>query len=281
MESAQPSGSFKLRGMGRACATAAAHGAAHLVSSSGGNAGYAVAYAGRALGLPVTVVVPSRTAARMRDLIAAEGATVVVHGDVWDEAHAHALALAASLGGQVIHPFDAPEVWDGHATLVEEAAADMPKPEVVVVSVGGGGLMCGVLEGMHRVGWHDVPLVAVETHGAASYAAALAAGSPVTLPAITTLALTLGAKRVCDEAVRWSTRHPITPWQCDDRAAVTACSRFLDDHRTLVGTVVRRRIGHPLRQRAPGAGARSVDRGVWRRVGHPRPACGLGAGTAG
>lgn len=234
LESAQPSGSFKLRGMGRACEAAVASGASHLVSSSGGNAGYAVAYAGRQLGVGVTVVVPSRTAPRMRDLIASEGASVIVWGEVWDEAHAHALQLAPQLGGAVIHPFDQPEVWQGHATLIEEVAAHLPPPGAVVVSVGGGGLLCGVLEGMRAVGWAQVPVLAVETHGAASYAAALSAGHPVTLEAIDSLALTLGAKRVCDRAVAWAEQHPIEPWQCDDAAAVRATGRFLDDHRVLV-----------------------------------------------
>lgn len=234
LESAQPSGSFKLRGMGRACQAAVASGASRLVSSSGGNAGYAVAYAGRQLGVPVTVVVPRRTATRTRELIASEGAEVIVEGEVWDEAHAHALQIASDRGGAVIHPFDQPEVWEGHASLIEEVAAQLPPPGAVVVSVGGGGLMCGVLRGMHAVGWGQVPLLAVETHGAASYAAALRAGHPVTLPTIDSLALTLGAKRVCDRAVAWAKQHPVEPWQCDDAAAVRSCGRFLDDHRVLV-----------------------------------------------
>ena len=233
-ESAQPTGSFKLRGMGRACQMAAARGAARLVSSSGGNAGYAVAWAGRALGLPVTVVVPGRTAARMRTLIEAEGAEVLVHGDVWDDAHARALEVAEETSGAVIHPFDHPDVWDGHASLIEEVADSVLQPEVVVTAVGGGGLLCGLLEGMHKVGWTSVPVVAVETHGARSYATALEAGQPVVLPEITSLALTLGAKRVCEHAVQWAQRHPVIPWQCDDQAAVRSCARFLDDHRVLV-----------------------------------------------
>ena len=64
LESSQPSASFKLRGMGLAAERAVAAGASRLVSSSGGNAGYAVAWAGRTLGVPVTVVVPSTTGVR-------------------------------------------------------------------------------------------------------------------------------------------------------------------------------------------------------------------------
>ncbi|MBX2802875.1 MAG: pyridoxal-phosphate dependent enzyme [Myxococcales bacterium] len=234
LDSAQPSASFKLRGMGHACQQAVQRGARHLVSSSGGNAGYAVAYAGRQLGVPVTVVVPRRTAERMRRLIEGEGAVVQVHGEVWDDAHEHALQLAPSLSGVVIHPFDAPDVWAGHASLVEEVHAEGVRPEAVVVSVGGGGLMCGVLQGMHGVGWADTPLVAVETEGAASFAAAMAAQRPVTLAEIGSLALTLGAKTVCERAVQWCQAHPIHSWLCSDRAAVQACGRFLDDHRVLV-----------------------------------------------
>jgi L-serine/L-threonine ammonia-lyase len=82
LESAQPSASFKLRGMGLAAERAVAQGATRLVSSSGGNAGYAVAWAGRSLGVPVTLVVPRTTGSRMRELIAATGAEVRVSGDV-------------------------------------------------------------------------------------------------------------------------------------------------------------------------------------------------------
>ena len=72
------------------------------------------------------------------------------------------------------------------ATVIHESAEQLPeKPSVVVVSVGGGGLMSGVLQGMHDVGWADVPLIAMETKGADSFDAAVQAGELVTLDAIT------------------------------------------------------------------------------------------------
>jgi L-serine/L-threonine ammonia-lyase len=104
----------------------------------------------------------------------------------------------------------------------------------VVVAVGGGGLLCGVLLGMQRVGWGDVPVLAVETTGAASLAAAIAADTLVTLPRIDTVATTLGAATVAAEALAWTRRRPVQAWQVSDRAAVIACERFLDDHRVLV-----------------------------------------------
>lgn len=234
LESAQPSASFKLRGMGLAAERALARGATRLVSSSGGNAGYAVAWAGRSLGLPVTVVVPTSTGARMRRLIESAGAEVQVAGSIWDEAHAAAIQIAAETGGALLHPFDHPDIWEGHASLIAEVAATGLVPSQVVVAVGGGGLLCGVLQGMRDAAWTNTTVLAVETEGAASFAAALQAGEPVTIPEITSLALTLGSKRVCDQVVALAESHDVRSVVVSDAAAVRACDSFLDDHRVLV-----------------------------------------------
>jgi L-serine/L-threonine ammonia-lyase len=177
--------------------------------------------------------VPRATSAGAQERLGAEGAAVVVRGDDWLAAHRAALAELTE-DATYIHPFDDPEIWTGHADIIIEAAAQGERPGAVVVAVGGGGLLCGVLQGMHAVGWTDVPVVAVETEGAASYTASLAAGAPVTIPAITSLATTLGARAVAAEAVAWSRRHEIVTCTVSDRAAVTACLRFLDDHRVMV-----------------------------------------------
>ena len=233
MDALQPPGSFKIRGIGLACETYAARGATRFVSSSGGNAGLAVAYAGRKLGVPVTVVVPETTSARARELLKMEGAALIVTGASWQEANAHALSLVGPTDA-FLHPFDNPLLWQGHATMMDEVAASGLKPDAVVLSVGGGGLLCGVAEGLHRNGWADVPILAVETEGAASYHAALQAGGPVDIAQITSIATSLGAKRVCDTAFAWSQKHPIRSVLVSDQSALAACRRFLDDHRILV-----------------------------------------------
>ena len=233
LEALQPPGSFKIRGIGAACEVYAARGARRFVSSSGGNAGMAVAHAGRRLGIAVTVVVPESATVRAKELIAAEGADVRVHGASWQEANATALALVGP-DDAFLHPFDDPLLWPGHATLVDEAARQGPKPDVVVLSVGGGGLLCGVACGMARNGWGDVPIVAVETDGAASLHAAVAAGRPVLLPAITSIATSLGARQVSDRAFAWTRERVVASVVVGDRAAVAACRRFVDDHRLVV-----------------------------------------------
>jgi L-serine/L-threonine ammonia-lyase len=234
MEAFQPVGSFKARGIGLACQDSWEAGASRLVCASAGNAGYAVAYAGRKIGIPVTVVVPKTTPAWLQGLVRGEGAKVVVHGDSWDDAHAHGTQLAEQQNAAYIHPFDDPRVWKGHSSIIHEIVDAGVRPGAIVVSVGGGGLLCGLLEGMHDVGWTDVPILAVETEGAASFAAAVRAGHLVTLDRITSIATTLGARRVAAKALEWTKRHPITPWQVTDREAVDACVRFADEHRVLV-----------------------------------------------
>ncbi len=234
MEAFQPSGSFKARGMGEACLAAKEAGAVRVVCASGGNAGYAVAYAGQQLQLDVTIVVPQTTPVRSRELIQTTGAQLLVHGSAWDDAYAHAVTLAKQTGAINIHPFDDPQVWRGHASLVREIAAAGIKPGAMVLSVGGGGLLCGVAEGLQALGWTDVPIVAVETEGASSFAQSVQADRLVTLDRITSIATTLGARTVAQQALDWTHRHPIAPWVISDRAAVDACLRFADDHRVLV-----------------------------------------------
>jgi L-serine/L-threonine ammonia-lyase len=234
MEAFQPVGSFKIRGIGYACQVHYENGAKRLIASSGGNAGYAVAYAGRMLGMEVTVFVPQSTPPWMREVIRREGATVIEYGASWDDAHAHASEVARQEAAAYVPPFDDPLIWTGHASMMDEVAAAGLRPGAVVLAVGGGGLLCGVLEGLHRVGWPRVPVLAVETEGAASFAASVKAGRLVTLDRITTVATTLGARTVAAEALAWSQKHPVTPWIVSDRNAVDACLRFADDHRVLV-----------------------------------------------
>ena len=167
------------------------------MSLSGGNAGLAVAYAGRQLSIPVTVIVPETTTKKAKELIEQQNAQVVVHGISWQEANAMAQSM---LGEQdaFLHPFDDPLIWHGHATLIDEVARTGMKPEAVVLSVGGGGLLCGVIEGLQRNGLGKVPVIAVETIGADSYAQALKAGHRVALARISSIATSLGARQVCE-----------------------------------------------------------------------------------
>ncbi|QYX48846.1 pyridoxal-phosphate dependent enzyme [Pseudomonas tussilaginis] len=233
LDALQPSGSFKLRGIGAACEAYAKQGKRRFVSSSGGNAGIAVAYAGRCLGLAVTVVVPETTTERAKQLIRQEQADVIVHGKAWHEANALALSLLGD-DDAYIHPFDDPLLWQGHATMIDEVAASNFTPDAVVVAVGGGGLLSGVCEGLARNGWDQVPVFAVETQGAASLAAAMAQKQWIALDSVNTVATSLAAKQVCQRAFAWSQERPVYSHVVSDQDALDACERFLSDQRILV-----------------------------------------------
>ncbi|MDR3016747.1 pyridoxal-phosphate dependent enzyme [Delftia acidovorans] len=230
LDALQPCGSFKLRGIGHACEILARQGKKRFVASSGGNAGIAVAYAGRQLSLPVTVVVPQTTTEHARALIRAQGAELIVHGAVWDEANALAKSL---LGAEdaFVHPFDDPLLWAGHSTLVDELATADFKPDAVVLAVGGGGLLAGVVQGLQRHGWSDVPVIAAETAGADSLAQSLAQGRRVMLDRIASVATSLGARQVCQRAFDLAQVHPVRSAVVTDAQALDACLRFIDDHR--------------------------------------------------
>ena len=233
LEAMQPSGSFKARGVGFACQKYVSDGANALVASSGGNAGLAVAYAGRCLNVPVTVVVPKTTKKRAIDLIESEGAEVIIFGDNWNEAHTYALKISNGEAAY-IHPFDDPNLWQGHASIIDEINDSSVTPDAVVLSVGGGGLLCGVVEGLRRNGWDDLPILAVETRGADSLSAAFLAKKYIGIDGIHSIATSLGAKKVAERAFELLNEHPIVSHVVSDQNAVNACWRFLEDHRIMV-----------------------------------------------
>jgi L-serine/L-threonine ammonia-lyase len=137
MEAMQPSGSFKMRGVGHARILRRT-GAQRFISSSGGNAGLAVAYAGRKLGIPALIVVPETTSERARYLLGLRG---------WGEGSWAIVGWKRMSLPCPCRPKTTPLfihliplfVWGRHATLIDEVASDGVKPDAVILSVGGGG----------------------------------------------------------------------------------------------------------------------------------------------
>jgi L-serine/L-threonine ammonia-lyase len=233
MEALQPCGSFKARGIGFACQRYHVEGRQRFVSSSGGNAGLAVAYAGRRLGAAVTVVVPESTTARAQRLIRGESAEVVVHGQSWQESHEYALSLIDD-NAVYIHPFDDPLIWEGHASIIGEILASGIAMDAVLLSVGGGGLLSGVARGLEEAGLSGVTVVTAETIGAESFYKAIQADELVELDRISSVATTLGAKQVAWQALEVGRRLEVAPYTVSDGEAVDACLSFADEHRVVV-----------------------------------------------
>ena len=233
MDALQPCGSFKIRGMGFACEQYARQGAKGFVCSSGGNAGLAVAFAARQLGIPAKVVVPVTTGERAKVLLKQEGAEVQVQGESWQEAHEFAQTLLEE-DWYYLHPFDDPLLWQGHSSIIDEVIEAGVKPDAIVVAVGGGGLLSGVLLGLEKANLKDTAVFAVETEGAGSLSLALKEQRLASLDAIDSIATSLGAKQVCEQAFVKSQQWPVQSVLVSDQQAVDACKAFADDHRVLV-----------------------------------------------
>ncbi|HYH93409.1 MAG TPA: pyridoxal-phosphate dependent enzyme, partial [Candidatus Saccharimonadales bacterium] len=143
-------GSFKARGMTNRIATlsddARARGA---ITLSAGNAGQAYAWAGRAAGVPVTVVMPAGAVRSKVEACLGYGAQVVLHGAHVGETFAEMERLRDQAGLTFVHPFDDPAVIAGHGTAGLELVDDVPELDVVVVGVGGGGLISGIAAAIH------------------------------------------------------------------------------------------------------------------------------------
>ena len=193
----------------------------------------AVAYAGRMLAIPVLVIVPETTSKRAQLNIKQLGAEVIVHGTSWKEANEYA-QLCITAGDRFIHPFDNPLLWTGHASIIDEVAATGLMFDAVMLSVGGGGLYAGVVEGLRRNSRRTTPVIVVETEGAASFNAAMQAKERVELAKITSIASSLGAKQISEQAFKLAFEHPTTSIVVSDDLALRACQRFLEDHRILI-----------------------------------------------
>jgi threonine dehydratase len=144
-EHLQKTGSFKARAtVSRLAALSADERERGVITTSAGNAGQAYAFAGREVGVPVTVVMPTHAVRSKVDACRAYGAEVILHGTHVGEAFAEMHRLRDARGLTVVHPFDDPEVIAGNGSVGLEILDDLPEVDVVVVAVGGGGLISGI-----------------------------------------------------------------------------------------------------------------------------------------
>jgi threonine dehydratase len=221
LEQLQRSGSFKARGMFNRLLSNPIP-AAGVIAASGGNAGIATALAAQALGVPAEIFVPSISPPAKRERLAALGAHVVVGGDAYADALKACGARQRETGALMTHAYDQLEVVAGAGTLAREIELEAGRPDAVLVSVGGGGLIGGIaawFEGRSRV-------VGLEPELAATLHGARAAGQPVDVPVSGIAADSLGARRI--GAIAWdiAQRHVAQSLLLTDEA-IRAAQQFL------------------------------------------------------
>ncbi len=187
-ENLQRTGSFKVRGAYvRIARLTDAERARGVVAASAGNHAQGVALAARLLGCSATVFMPEAAPLPKVAATKAYGANVRLGGATVDEALLAAAAWSAQTGAVLIHPFDHADVIAGQGTVGLEILEQCPDVQTIVVCTGGGGLVSGIAAAVKAVR-PEVQVVAAQASGAAAYPASLAAGHPVALAGMTTIA---------------------------------------------------------------------------------------------
>jgi len=202
-EDLQPVFSFKLRGAYNKIASLSDEALrAGVICSSAGNHAQGVALAAKRRGVRAVIVMPVTTPSIKVDAVRALGGEVVLHGDTYDDAYAHASALQEQQGLTFIHPFDDPDVIAGQATIgVEIMKQSGGKVDAIFVPIGGGGLIAGIATYVKQQR-PDIRIVGVEPDDSAAMKLSLEAGKPVTLDHVGIFADGVAVRRVGDETFR-------------------------------------------------------------------------------
>ncbi len=194
-ENTQHSGSFKIRGAYNTIVhLSPAERALGVVAPSAGNHAQGVALAAQLTGVRAVIVMPVR--APLTKVVSTRrlGAEVVLHGDSFDDAVAHARVLAEQHGYTYLHAFDHPRVIAGQGTIGLELAEALPNLRTLVVPIGGGGLISGIAVALRAL-LPDIRIIGVQAAGCAPVPGSLLAGSPVACATARTIADGIAVKR--------------------------------------------------------------------------------------
>jgi threonine dehydratase len=231
LELFQKTGSFKVRGaFNKTLSLKPEERGRGIVAVSGGNHAQAVAYVARALGLRSLVLMPESTPRNYVDATRGYGAEVKFAATA-----AAAFAEVAEFereGWAYVHPFDDPLVMAGQGTVGLEVVEDLPDVTDVVVSIGGGGFIGGVATAVKSLK-PAARIWGVETEGADAMSQALAAGHPVQLEAITSIARTLGAPSVSERTLLLAQQYLESVTLVPDAEAMSALNLLLERAKVL------------------------------------------------
>lgn len=226
LELFQKTGAFKVRGaFNKLLSLPPEERQRGVVAVSGGNHAQAVAYASSVLGMNSVILMAESTPKNYVEATRGYGAKVDLQPTITD---AFAKIKEYEAEGMVfVHPFDDPLVMAGQGTVGLEIMEDLPDATDIIVSIGGGGLAGGVATAVKAVN-PAVRLWGVETLGADAMSQALAAGHPVELAAITSIAKTLGAPSVSAETLAFAQRHLESVTVVTDAEAVESLQFILE-----------------------------------------------------
>ena len=187
-ENMQYTGAYKVRGAYYKISTLSPEERKRgLITASAGNHAQGVAYAAKLFGAKAVIVMPDTTPLIKVNRTKDYGAEVILHGNVYDDACAHALELAEENGYTFIHPFDDEVVATGQGSIAMEIIKELPTVDMILAPIGGGGLVCGVST-LAKLLNPNIRIVGVEPAGAGCMQESIRQGRVVSLPAVNTIA---------------------------------------------------------------------------------------------
>ena len=234
-EDMQPVFSFKLRGAyNKMAGLSKAQLKRGVVAASAGNHAQGVALSAQVLGCDATIVMPATTPAIKVDAVSKRGATVVLHGDSYDDAYKHAKGLARAEKKTFVHPYDDPEVIAGQGTIGMELLRQSRTPiDAVFVPVGGGGLIAGIAVYLKRL-CPRIKIVGVEPEEADAMARSLCKKERVYLPQVGIFADGVAVKQVGEETFRLCQQYVDEVIRVDNDAICAAIKDVFEDTRSIL-----------------------------------------------
>ena len=233
-ENMQFTGAYKVRGAYYKISTLTEEERAKgLITASAGNHAQGVAYAAKCYGVKATIVMPTTTPLMKVNRTKSYGAEVILHGDVYDEACAHAYELAEKNGYTFIHPFDDKAVATGQGTIAMEIFKELPLVDYILVPVGGGGLATGVST-LAKLLNPKIKVIGVEPAGANCLQESLKAGKVVTLPSVSTIADGTAVKTPGMTIFPYLQKNLDDILTVDDQELIVAFLDMVENHKMVV-----------------------------------------------
>ncbi len=206
-EDLQPIFSFKLRGAyNKVAKLSAEQRAAGVIAASAGNHAQGVAYSAQRLGLRAVIVMPRTTPEIKVEAVRVRGAEVILHGDSYSEAEAHALQIGGEQRLTLVHPYDDPEVIAGQGTIGLELIRQLSPPFTVYAPIGGGGLISGIAVLLKSLD-PSISVIGVEPEDSDAMARSLDAGERITLDRVGLFADGVAVSRVGEHTFDLTRRY--------------------------------------------------------------------------
>ena len=233
-ENMQVTGAYKIRGAYYKISTLSDEERQRgLITASAGNHAQGVAYAARVYGCKAVIVMPTTTPLIKVERTRNYGAEVVLYGDVYDDACAKALELAAENGYTFIHPFDDLTVATGQGTIAMEIVKELPLVDYILVPVGGGGLATGIST-LTKMLNPKIKVIGVEPAGANCLQASLEKGEVMTLPSVNTIADGTAVKRPGEKIFPYLQKNLDDVITVSDEELVVAFLDMVENHKMIV-----------------------------------------------